>query len=283
MYNSIFDFKEKTFDENIDNPIKCNLFLATKDSGNLTEENIVKIIKRYGFIKNLVLFHLNDYVDLNNENLLSLIFYHKDFFKFLDFFNKDNILIVKKYFDKVKEDLDKDAQYDIAYSIGFSLAGKSETTFEEFNIILKEILALAINEFTNLEEILIDLWKVWQSAQVSEKSIRQMLHIAKESSGIEYEIIDNYLIAYKGVRKDNTSTISDRTQYFPGITHTHMCDNDITNDNSYGLSAWDYDNAKVYCSDKILKVKIYLKDIRYVNLVDGKLRAVKFEVLEEVE
>ncbi len=52
---------------------------------------------------------------------------------------------------------------------------------------------------------------------------------------------------------------------------------------SFGLSAWTYEKAKEYCNQKIIKLKIYYKDVARLVHDNGKIRCTRFEVLEEVE
>lgn len=46
--------------------------------------------------------------------------------------------------------------------------------------------------------------------------------------------------------------MTSRIIYKVGNIYTDICDKDDV-DNSFGLSVWDYINAKVYCSEKLLK------------------------------
>ncbi len=97
-----------------------------------------------------------------------------------------------------------------------------------------------------------------------------------------YECHDDYFIAYKGIRRDNYSCFNFQYQYFAGEVYT--CHSDYSNkQNSFGLSAWTYDKAKEYCSQKVIKVKINYEDISRVVHQGSKIRCCKFEVLEEVE
>lgn len=50
-------------------------------------------------------------------------------------------------------------------------------------------------------------------------------------------------------------------------------------ENSFGLSAWTYENAKAYCSDLVIEVKIFIEDIAAIVHDGGKIRCTKFEVL----
>ena len=96
-----------------------------------------------------------------------------------------------------------------------------------------------------------------------------------------YDCHDDYFIAYKGIRSDNYSKYNFQYQYFVGETYESFADYS-SDENSFGLSAWTYDKAKKYCNEKIIKVKIYYKDVARVVYNGGKIRCCKFEVLEEV-
>ena len=99
-----------------------------------------------------------------------------------------------------------------------------------------------------------------------------------------YEVIDNkYIIAYKGIRSDNYSKFNFQYKYEVGKTYESHCDCNIDDENSFGLSVWDFENAKAYCNEKIIKVKIAIEDIGVIVRKEKKIRCFKFEVLEEVK
>lgn len=97
-----------------------------------------------------------------------------------------------------------------------------------------------------------------------------------------YEYYDDYFIAYKGIRSDNYSAYNFQYQYFLGNIYESNADYSNEED-SFGLSAWTHKKVKEYCNEKIIKVKIYYKDVARVVHNGGKIRCCKFEVLEEVE
>ena len=97
-----------------------------------------------------------------------------------------------------------------------------------------------------------------------------------------YDCYDEYFIAYKGIRSDNYSAFNFQYQYFVGNIYESFADCSDDED-SFGLSAWTYEDAKDYCDEKIIKVKIYYKDVARVVHSGGKIRCSKFEVLEEIE
>lgn len=96
-----------------------------------------------------------------------------------------------------------------------------------------------------------------------------------------YECYKDYFIAYKGIRSDNYSKFNFQYQYFVGNIYESNADYSDDED-SFGLSAWTYEKAKKYCDEKIVKVKIYYKDIARIVYNGGKIRCCKFEVLEEI-
>jgi len=119
----------------------------------------------------------------------------------------------------------------------------------------------------------------WLYASVEEKE-----KYIKEAT--KYKIKEDeqgkYILAYKGIRRDNYSRYSFRYKYEVGQEYEAHCDCDLLNNNSFGLSAWTLNEAKAYCNDKIILVKIYLKDIGAVAHDGNKIRCFKFKVMEEV-
>ena len=114
------------------------------------------------------------------------------------------------------------------------------------------------------------------------KPVNFKLKYIKENTN--YEVTDNkYIIAYKGIRSDNYSVFNFQYKYEIGKTYESHCDCNINDKNSFGLSAWNLKNAKIYCNEKILKVKIAIKDIGAIVRKENKIRCFKFEVMEEVK
>jgi len=103
----------------------------------------------------------------------------------------------------------------------------------------------------------------------------------------DYEVVDNqYIIAYKSVKKDGYSVFNRQFQYEIGNTYEDFhCDCNSNIDNSFGLSAWYKQNAKEYYDyGKLLKVKINIEDIGcIVPSHNNKIRCWKLTILEEVE
>lgn len=93
-----------------------------------------------------------------------------------------------------------------------------------------------------------------------------------------YECHEDYFIAYKGIQQNRYSKLNFQYQYLPGETYTTHAD--YTNEeNSYGFSAWTKENAQDYCSELVVKVKIYYEDVARVVHNGGKIRCCRMTVL----
>jgi hypothetical protein len=111
------------------------------------------------------------------------------------------------------------------------------------------------------------------------KSDEFKLKYIKENT--DYEVVDNkYIIAYKGIRRDNYSKFNFQYKYEVGKIYESHCDCNINNENSFGLSAWNLKNAKIYCDEKIIKVKIEISDVGAIVKYENKIRCFKFEVVK---
>ncbi len=97
-----------------------------------------------------------------------------------------------------------------------------------------------------------------------------------------FECYDDYFIAYKAIRSDNYSSYNFKYKYKAGRVYESHADH-TAEEESFGLSAWTYEMAKEYCNEKIIKVKIYYKDVARIVNNGSKIRCTKFEVIEEVE
>lgn len=98
-----------------------------------------------------------------------------------------------------------------------------------------------------------------------------------------YEIDGEYVIAYKGILKDNYSKYNFQYQYLPGLTYECHADHNNGEENSFGLSAWTKDNALNYCKQKLIKVKIHINDIAALVHDSNKIRCTKFTVINSVD
>jgi phosphoribosylanthranilate isomerase len=114
-------------------------------------------------------------------------------------------------------------------------------------------------------------------------SIKEKLKYIKENTN--YEIIDDkYIIAYKSVRDDYYSVYNFQYKYDIGKTYRSHCDCNLTDENSFGLSAWTKERAyKYYSKGKILKVQIPISKVGAIVHNNNKIRCFELKVLEETE
>ena len=94
-----------------------------------------------------------------------------------------------------------------------------------------------------------------------------------------YECYDDYFIAYKGVRSDRYSNFNFQYQYLKGDTYEAHCDC-TDKENSFGLSVWTEEEAKNYCKELIIKVKVNYEDVGRLVHNNGKIRVRKLTVLD---
>ncbi len=94
-----------------------------------------------------------------------------------------------------------------------------------------------------------------------------------------YDCYDDYFIAYKGIRSDRYSKFNFQYQYLPNQTYETFADYS-DNEDSFGFSAWNYENAKSYCDELVVKVKIYYKDVARVVHNGNKIRACRITILD---
>ena len=116
------------------------------------------------------------------------------------------------------------------------------------------------------------------------KTKKEKLNYVKKNTN--YEIIDNnYIIAYKSVRKDYKSVyFPAKYKYEIGKTYESNCDCNIDEEDSFGLSAWTKKGAlDYYDKGRLLLVKINIEDIGAIVHNNNKIRCFKLTILEEVE
>ena len=104
---------------------------------------------------------------------------------------------------------------------------------------------------------------------------------AIEKSGL-YEIDNDWVIAYKGIRSNNYSRYNFQYKYELGNTYQSHADHNLDYENSFGLSAWTEEKAREYCDEKIVKVKIHLDHVAALVHNGYKLRCTQFEIIKEL-
>ena len=114
-----------------------------------------------------------------------------------------------------------------------------------------------------------DSW-LYKSAEEKKKAVMD--------TGL-YECHDDYFIAYKGIRSDRYSAYNFQYQYLKGHTYETWCDCSADN-NSFGFSAWTEEEAREYCNELIVRVKIRYEDVGRIVHDGGKVRCFKMEILD---
>ena len=101
---------------------------------------------------------------------------------------------------------------------------------------------------------------------------------AVEATGL-YECHKDFFYAYKGIRSDRYSKFNFQYRYMPGKTYECFADASSSED-SFGLSAWTKEGAEEYCSELVVKVKVYYKNVARVVHNGGKIRCGRLTVIE---
>ena len=124
-------------------------------------------------------------------------------------------------------------------------------------------------EFIEEMGLLADSWH-YKSTEEKKKAVMD--------TGL-YECHNDYFIAYKGIRSDRYSAYNFQYQYLKGHTYETWCDCSADND-SYGFSAWTEEEAREYCNELIVRVKVRYEDVGRVVHDGGKIRCFKMEILD---
>ena len=128
-----------------------------------------------------------------------------------------------------------------------------------------------IDEFKYLlnENVIADSWH-YKSTEEKKKAVMD--------TGL-YECHEDYFIAYKGIRADRYSNYNFQYQYLKGETYETWCDCS-DDENSYGFSAWTEEEAREYCDELVVRVKVRYEDVGRVVHNGGKIRCFKMEILD---
>ena len=102
--------------------------------------------------------------------------------------------------------------------------------------------------------------------------------VAVKATGL-YECHEDFFYAYKGIRSDRYSKYNFQYRYMPNETYECFADAS-SEENSFGLSAWTKEGAEEHCSELVVRVKIYYKDVARVVHNGGKIRCSRLTVME---
>ena len=139
-----------------------------------------------------------------------------------------------------------------------------------------------ISECQRLSEKFIDEFKYLLNENVIADSWHYKSTEEKKKAVIDtglYECHDDYFIAYKGIRADRYSKFNFLYQYLKGHTYKTWCDCS-DDENSFGFSAWTEEEAREYCDELVVRVKVRYEDVGRVVHDGGKIRCFKMEILD---
>ena len=139
-----------------------------------------------------------------------------------------------------------------------------------------------ISKYQRLSEEFIEEFKNWVNMRLITNSWHYISTEEKKKAVMDtglYECHEDYFIAYKGIRTDRYSKFNFQYQYLKGHTYETWCDCSA-NEDSFGFSAWTEDEARDYCNELIVRVKVRYEDVGRVVHKGGKIRCFKLEVLD---
>lgn len=276
-------FSSLTYSD-ISSPFIMENYLRTENSQFLTKEEIIDLIERFGFTSNLILLHINK--QTSNNQKLSVREVSELLFKQAE----ANIRYILKYFAP---------QYVIDFC-AYVLYEKAITNKDKVKEILPSLLITYVKHIKKdfnckcltifsicQEHKLFDGYdfevfaRIWDAIEPNATNAIQLkLQLTSIVSGVNYPISGNTIVAYKGVRDSGQSTMCDFTYYTAGLPYTELVDDDPYTENSFGLSAWSYADASLYCSEKVIPVYINLADIKFLDIKTGKIRCSRFTVAD---
>ena len=155
----------------------------------------------------------------------------------------------------------------------------SEDFIREFK---NDVEWLYISEYQHLSKEFIEEFKDKIYMRLSADSWLYKSVEEKKKAVIDtglYECHDDYFIAYKGIRSDRYSRWNFQYQYLKGETYETWCDCS-DNEDSFGFSAWTKKEAREYCDELVVRVKVRYEDVGRVVHNGGKIRCFKLEILD---
>ena len=180
---------------------------------------------------------------------------------------------------ELSEDFIREFQDKVCWLLILKYQKLSESFIREFqhkvDWVFISVYQKLSNEFIEEFKDRLDLNKIndsWHYKTTEEKKQ------AVVATGL-YECHDTYFLAYKGIRSDRYSKFNFQYKYEKGGIYESWCDCSV-NENSFGLSVWDEPNAREYCSELVVRVKVNYEDVGRVVHNGGKIRCFKIKILE---
>ena len=182
-------------------------------------------------------------------------------------------------YQKLSESFIREFQYKVIWVLISAKQKLSESFIREFKdevrwYWISKCQKLS-NEFIEEFKYRLDLNKIEDSWHYKTTEEKKQAVIA---TGL-YECHDTYFLAYKGIRSDRYSNFNFQYKYEKGGTYESWCDCS-NNTCSFGLSVWDEPNAREYCDELVVRVKVNYEDVGRVVHDGGKIRCFKIEVLD---
>lgn len=265
-------------------------FLRTKKAQKLSVDDIEIIFDKFGFLTNLILLHFNnpnyfsDKPELYEKVLIKYFNSEPDTISSISQFMSPELM--KKLFMYFLLDFqaeNKSKAKEIANSILFAYLNtlKGEKSF--YNILNAFTFYKEFNlfEYFNFEDFA-DLWS--RLTDNFDFDIRVKFRLAEIASGIFYTPVDcETILAFKGTMEDGTSTMCNFKKYEAGQEYYEYSDKNPYNENSFGLSVWNFSNAEEYSKFKVIPVLIKYSDITFFDIKTGKIRCDRFKVIENTD
>ena len=252
---------------------RVNKCLGTEYKGLITKKQWEDISKR----KNLSEDFIREFQDEVDWSCISMYQNLSESF-IREFQDNVNWWSISMY-QKLSESFIRDFQNKMKWYQISSRQKLSESFIREFKdkvdwgwiSVYQKLSENFINEFTDR----LDLNEIKDSWHYKTTEEKKQAVIA---TGL-YECHDTYFLAYKGIRSDRYSKFNFQYKYEKGGTYESWCDCS-NEENSFGLSVWDEPNARVYCNELVVRVKVNYEDVGRVVHNGGKIRCFKIEVLD---
>ena len=115
---------------------------------------------------------------------------------------------------------------------------------------------------------------------------RKIDHIRKNAPEFKVKRDEGgrYILAYKATHSNGRSNYDRRIRYEVGKTYEALCDHDMQENNSFGLSAWTKEGAKNFLPNgELYLVKIYISDIGAMVHDGKKIRCKKQTFVKRID
>jgi len=197
-----------------------------------------------------------------------------------DLVDRDYISVYQKLSEEFIE-----RNSDLVVWINISRYQKLSEEFIERNKVIERNKDLVDREYISKFQKLSEEFRLKHNLSLPENnwlySDKETKQKAIKDCGL-YELDNDWVIAYKGIRSNGYSKFNFQYKYELGNTYCCHADHNLDNENSFGLSAWTEEKARKYCNEKIVKVRIHLDHVAALVHDCHKIRCEQFEIIEEL-